>query len=63
MPTSAAHQQRHNSSSSSSTLSTINDATKWVVSGTAAVFLMLRHDAPVMWCLLGSIVSSFINKV
>ena len=61
MPMAAAHQQR--SRSSSSTLSAINDATKWVVSGTAAVFLVLRHDAPVMWCLLGSIVSSFINKV
>lgn len=37
--------------------------TKWVVSAAVGAFLVLRHDAPVMWCVLGSIVSSFINKV
>ncbi|KAG1673878.1 hypothetical protein FOA52_012903 [Chlamydomonas sp. UWO 241] len=43
-------------------LSAINEATKWVVSAAAGLFLLLHHDAPVMWCLLGSIFASFVNK-
>jgi hypothetical protein len=46
-----------------SVLSTVNESTKWVVSFTAAGFLALRHDAPVMWCLIGAIVSAFLSKV
>jgi dolichyldiphosphatase len=43
-------------------LSLINESTKWIVSSIAALFLISKHDSSVMWALLGSIVSSFLNK-
>jgi dolichyldiphosphatase len=43
-------------------LSLVNESTKWIVSSIAALFLVFKHDSSVMWALLGSIVSSFLNK-
>ncbi|KAG2495150.1 hypothetical protein HYH03_006758 [Edaphochlamys debaryana] len=43
-------------------LSVINDLTKWAVSATVLGVLVARRDALVAWCVLGSIIASFINK-
>ena len=44
-------------------LNVVNDATKWIVSLTAAGTLLWRHDIYVSWCFLGSIVAVFTCKV
>lgn len=43
-------------------LSLVNESTKWTVSSLAALFLIFKQEPSVLWALLGSIVSSFINK-
>lgn len=55
--------QRHVHDSSAPILSWINDMTKWWVSATVFAVLVVKHDASVAWAVLGSIVSSFLNKV
>lgn len=37
--------------------------TKWAVSGTVFAVLLARRDLAAAWCVLGSIIASFINKV
>ncbi|GAX80943.1 hypothetical protein CEUSTIGMA_g8378.t1 [Chlamydomonas eustigma] len=46
----------------STVLSAINESTKWTISSASILFLFLKHDASVMWCLLGSLTSLLINK-
>ncbi|KXZ45760.1 hypothetical protein GPECTOR_51g746 [Gonium pectorale] len=36
--------------------------TKWAVSAAVFVVLVVRRDAAVAWCVLGSIIASFLNK-
>ncbi|KAG2450019.1 hypothetical protein HYH02_000123 [Chlamydomonas schloesseri] len=43
-------------------LATVNDLTKWAVSAAVFAVLLLRRDTAVAWCVLGSIIASFINK-
>lgn len=43
-------------------LSRINTATKWGVSGLVCLVLLWRHDRFAAWCVLGSILSSFVCK-
>ncbi|GIL50926.1 hypothetical protein Vafri_7008 [Volvox africanus] len=43
-------------------LTTINELTKWAVSTAVFAVLLLRRDLAVAWCVLGSIIASFINK-
>lgn len=37
--------------------------TKWAVSAAVFAVLLVRRDTAVAWCVLGSIIASFINKV
>lgn len=37
--------------------------TQWVVSAVVFITLILRHDLPMAWCVVGAIASSFVNKV
>eukprot|EP00747_Dinoflagellata_sp_TGD_P180275 gnl/TRDRNA2_/TRDRNA2_32469_c0_seq1.p1 gnl/TRDRNA2_/TRDRNA2_32469_c0~~gnl/TRDRNA2_/TRDRNA2_32469_c0_seq1.p1 ORF type:complete len:248 (-),score=35.14 gnl/TRDRNA2_/TRDRNA2_32469_c0_seq1:45-755(-) len=39
-------------------LRTIDDATKWVVSGSVFATLVWRHDACVCWCVVGSVLAA-----
>jgi dolichyldiphosphatase len=47
---------------SSKMLAVLNELTKWTLSSASILFLLLKHDASVMWCLLGSLTSLFLNK-
>ncbi|GIL75054.1 hypothetical protein Vretimale_7744 [Volvox reticuliferus] len=49
-------------SASTVLLSTINELTKWAVSMAVFAVLLLRRDVAVAWCVLGSIIASFLNK-
>ena len=43
-------------------LGLVNEATKWVVSGTAFVFLVTQRDARVSWGLMGACVTAGLAK-
>eukprot|EP00198_Chlamydomonas_reinhardtii_P012244 XP_001701581.1 predicted protein [Chlamydomonas reinhardtii] len=43
-------------------LAAVNDLTKWAVSAAVFAVLLVRRDTAVAWCVLGSIIASFINK-
>jgi len=40
-------------------LSLVNDATKWVVSGVVFLMLLVKRDEVTAWCVIGSIVAAF----
>lgn len=44
-------------------LATINELTKWAVSGLVFCVLAARHDMHAAWCVVGSIASSFVCKL
>jgi dolichyldiphosphatase len=44
-------------------LSALNESTKFLVSGAAALTLALRPDLAVAWCLIGSVVNSALGKM
>eukprot|EP00445_Apocalathium_hangoei_P087049 CAMPEP_0204211888 /NCGR_PEP_ID=MMETSP0361-20130328/74822_1 /ASSEMBLY_ACC=CAM_ASM_000343 /TAXON_ID=268821 /ORGANISM="Scrippsiella Hangoei, Strain SHTV-5" /LENGTH=194 /DNA_ID=CAMNT_0051176139 /DNA_START=141 /DNA_END=722 /DNA_ORIENTATION=+ len=44
-------------------LAVVNDATKWVVSGGVAAWLLWRHDEGACWCVCGAVVNAFNCKV
>lgn len=44
-------------------LSALNESTKFLVSGAAALTLALRPDLAVAWCLIGSVVNSALGKI
>ncbi|GLC36960.1 hypothetical protein PLESTB_000173900 [Pleodorina starrii] len=49
-------------SRSTALLAIINDLTKWAVSAAVFAVLLARRDLAVAWCVLGSIIASFLNK-
>lgn len=61
----SSRKQSRDASSSASThyiLSTINDATKWVVSAVVFLILLLKRDEVTAWCVVGGIVAAFICR-